>query len=310
MRGMVGVPVSLTGGLIFFNEDLPAAAGHHRHDEAHPAHTHSFVEIMLVVGGSALHLSSQGSWRVSRGDVVLMRPGAWHAFEHCDEFDVINCCFSAELLRRELAWARNDQLLGYLLWDAPYAQGRGGMFALRLDEASLADVVVHLEAMENLRGASLDLYRGEIIGRLAIVLTGLARAARTARDDLPPRALHPSVIDAIQLLEAQTTHNWTVAELAGQLHLAPNYLNRLFKSMTGLPPMAYLAHHRAERAAVLLLHTSDPVAQIGATVGWPDQNYFARRFRAHYGISPTTYRSRGLRPPGDAPPDGVVAPGR
>jgi AraC family L-rhamnose operon transcriptional activator RhaR len=56
--------------------------------------------------------------------------------------------------------------------------------------------------------------------------------------------------------------------------------------------MAYLAQLRAEHAAVLLLHSDDSVTHIGRAVGWPDQSNFARRFRAHYGLSATTYRKR------------------
>jgi AraC family L-rhamnose operon transcriptional activator RhaR len=34
------------------------------------------------------------------------------------------------------------------------------------------------------------------------------------------------------------------------------------------------------------------VTSIGRAVGWPDQSGFARRFKAHYGLSATTYRKR------------------
>ena len=51
------------------------------------------------------------------------------------------------------------------------------------------------------------------------------------------------------------------------------------------PPWPTLAQVRAEHAAVMLLHSDEPVTGIGRAVGWPDQNYFARRFKAHYGLS-------------------------
>ena len=54
----------------------------------------------------------------------------------------------------------------------------------------------------------------------------------------------------MRLLEADLARHWTLTELADELHLTPGHLVRLFKTATGLPPMAYLAQIRAEHAAV------------------------------------------------------------
>jgi AraC family L-rhamnose operon transcriptional activator RhaR len=108
----------------------------------------------------------------------------------------------------------------------------------------------------------------------------------------PTGPTHPTVAQAMRLLRSSLSHRWTLHELAERLHLSPSYLVRLFKSSTGMPPMAYLARCRAETAAVLLVHTTQPITQVGRTVGWPDPNYFARRFKVHFGLSPSAYRRR------------------
>jgi AraC family transcriptional regulator, L-rhamnose operon transcriptional activator RhaR len=288
------LPMDTSRDIFYFTDGALAYAGHHYHDEPNPVHSHSFVEIAFVIAGEGTHLSLAGPQRLRVGDVILLRPGVWHGYDDCNRLDLYNCCFSGELLRRELAWTRQDLLLGYLLWTGPYSARGRGMLTTRLDQAALEECKVHLAALEALRHQPVAEHRGDIVGRLALLFSNLGRAvAETHRPDTGQTGpAHPAVGQAMRLLEDRLAYHWTLTELAEQLHLAPGYLVRLFKAATGLPPMAYLARLRAEHAATLLMHSDQPITCIGRAVGWPDQNYFARRFKAHYGLSASTYRAR------------------
>jgi AraC family transcriptional regulator, L-rhamnose operon transcriptional activator RhaR len=290
---MSQMPVAVTGGRAYFTEGVLAYAGHWVHEAPMEDHTHSFVEIAVVTGGGGVHRSLAGRQRLRVGDVAFLRPGVWHGYE-TEHLELYNCCFSAELLHRELAWTREDPLLGYLLWTGPLSMQRRGMLITSLDAGTLRDCEVHLDALDRLRFRPLGLHRSDIISHLMLVLGHLARAVAADRDRLvePTGPTHPAVVQAMGLLDSRVANHWTLRELADHLHLSPGYLLRLFRSSTGMPPMAYLARRRVETAAGLLLHTDQPVTQIGQSVGWPDQNYFARRFKAHFGLSATTYRRR------------------
>jgi AraC family L-rhamnose operon transcriptional activator RhaR len=136
-------------------------------------------------------------------------------------------------------------------------------------------------------------YRAERVGWLLMFLGELARhAARARRSAVIPPAVHPAVHRAMRLFQLDLRRDWSAGELAATLGMDESYLGRRFKAATGLPPLAYLARLRAERAASLLLREAAPIADIGREVGWPDANYFARRFRAHFGLSASEYRRR------------------
>ena len=168
------------------------------------------------------------------------------------------------------------------------------MLTLSLPPPALGECLVHLDALAALRHRPPALHRPDIIGRLSLLFGQLGQAVMQARGMLSgePGSAHPAVIQAMRLLEADLARSWTLTSLAAELHLAPGYLVRLFNAATGLPPMACLGQLRAEHAAVLLLHSDEPVTSIGRTVGWPDQSGFARRFKAHYGLSASAYRKR------------------
>jgi AraC family L-rhamnose operon transcriptional activator RhaR len=311
------LPLDTSHDQYHFIDGALAYAGYHYHHRPAPLHTHSFVEIAFVAAGAGVHQSRAGRHDMQVGDVVLLRPGVWHGYDDCRGLELYNCCFGTELLRHELAWTREDPLLGYLLWTGPYSAQGHGMLRTHLDSAALAECEIHLEALDTLWHNSVPQHRGDIIGRLSLVFGHLGRAVARTHGPLPgpPGPAHPAVGRAMRLLEARLAYGWTLTELADLLHMAPGYLVRLFRTATGVPPMAYLARLRAEHAAALLLHSDQPITVIGQQVGWPDQNYFARRFRAHYGLSATKYRaqfaarSSRLRPyrPAAAEPQAGVA---
>lgn len=279
-------------GQMRFAPGVVAAAGRHIHASI-GVHTHTFVEVAVVLSGEGTQLSLAGRQLFRRGDVVFLRPGVWHGWE-CERLELFNCGFDNELLSRELAWTHEDPLLGYLLWTAPLSGGRRGMLTTHLDEPELRDCESQLLALEELRDRSLGPHRGDLIGRLTLILGHVARAvaADRKRSDDSGDPTHPLVIRAIHLLQADLSRAWTLSELAGALHVSPSHLLRLFKTSTGMPPMAYLAKRRVETAAEMLLQGDDAMSDIGRAVGWPDQNYLARRFKAHFGLSGTTYRAR------------------
>ena len=288
-------PLGTAQGLFHFTDGALAYAGPYLHDHDSPVHTHSFVEIAFTVSGAGTHNCLNGRRELRAGDVVLLRPGVWHGYENCSDLNMYNCCFSSELLRRELSWTREDPLLGYLLWTGPYSSPARGMLMMHPGPACVRRVPDPPRRAGRVAvTARRSVTAGDIIGRLSLLFSQLGQVVapdrpRTARG---PGSTHPAVGRAMRLLEADLARQWTLTDLADELHLTPGHLVRLFKDATGLPPMAYLAQVRAEHAAVLLLHSDEPITGIGRAVGWPDQNYFARRFKAHYGLSATTYRKR------------------
>jgi AraC family L-rhamnose operon transcriptional activator RhaR len=205
----------------------------------------------------------------------------WHGYEDCRNLAVHNVYIGAEVFLRELSWVREDQKLGPALW--PAAEEQPGRHLTAAAQDRLSGWVCSLRDAGPERGLAWWL------AHLLLVLNEIADADGVAAP-AERGGTHQAVLLAARLLEDEPARPWTLAELAGAVNLAPSYLVRLFARQVGLPPLAYLARLRAERAAGLLIETDLSIAAIGDRVGWPDPNYMSRRFRACFGQSPSEYR--------------------
>lgn len=261
------------------------------------AHSHDFIELAVVTGGTATHVSAAGEQHLDRGSVTMLRPGDWHGYHDCRRLIVYNLYVGPEAFRRELAWIRAAPHIGRVLHTA----GRSGHDTgqpLRLDPATLRIVETGLAETAAHVGPAPHTEPVDTV-RVGILLCLLGGAAASVSTDTGDRTghVHPAVLAAAQLLENDIQHAWNLDELASTVSVSPPYLARLFTAHLGVPPMSYLGRLRAERVAALLIETDLPVAAIGRLVGWHDPNYASRRFRHFFTLSPAAYRTR-FRPGG------------
>ena len=88
----------------------------------------------------------------------------------------------------------------------------------------------------------------------------------------------------------------TLGELAGVAALSEFHLARMFRRSFGLPPAAWIAQQRLERARTLLRTTTLPLAQVAEQCGYANASHFSHRFRESVGVAPTAFRQSLSQP--------------
>lgn len=82
----------------------------------------------------------------------------------------------------------------------------------------------------------------------------------------------------------------SMAEIAGELHLSPAYLNVLFKQEMKVTLKQYLGNYRLEKAKRMLEQGYDKVTEIAKNCGFASANYFAKVFKEATDMTPMEYR--------------------
>ncbi|UJF34846.1 response regulator transcription factor [Paenibacillus hexagrammi] len=79
----------------------------------------------------------------------------------------------------------------------------------------------------------------------------------------------------------------TLDDLAGQLFISKNYLNQLFKKVTGETFMNYVIRVRLEKAKALLLEGNLLIYEVAESVGYQNVPYFSTLFKKYTGMNPS-----------------------
>jgi AraC family L-rhamnose operon transcriptional activator RhaR len=290
--------------VILRQRDVVAAAEQWDHDTPQRPHVHEFMEVVVVIGGTAVHRTRSGQSRIGAGAVLLVRPGQWHAYDDPSGLRIWNVYIPTETLEGELAALRSHPVLAGFTSarvattrsPSPHTVSLNGPGRGRPLPAPTEPSHVDLKALEpyledlarTSDGTGRSLAR---LGQLLVVLDMLAPAFAFPKPGQSLPATHPAVIAATEELDAAPDQAWTLADLAERAHVSPSYLCRLFMRELGISPLHYLERRRLELTAQLLLEGDLSINEIGSIAGWADANYMTRRFRSAQGMSPSRYRS-------------------
>jgi len=249
---------------------FPKAAGHARErsdgiDQA--------VLIYCVMGGGWCRAQGQ-ELKIGPGELLVVPPGLAHKYG-ADE-------------RRPwtIHWVHaKGKLLLPFLKELDAAEHASVVF-IGKDPQTVALFEEVLEITERGYAFAQLLQAGQALSHLLAVIVRRARETHREADDTEQR-----IAQSIEYLKNNLQRSLDVGTLAKLAGLSASHYSALFKNRTGYAPIDYLARLRMHRACQLLDTTNHSVKGIAAMVGYKDQLYFSRVFRAINDVSPSEYRN-------------------
>jgi AraC-like DNA-binding protein len=106
----------------------------------------------------------------------------------------------------------------------------------------------------------------------------------------PVKSYSQEVLQAISYMQNNLTIQLSGEQIAQAIFVSPSRLYKRFKAETGLSLGAYQDKLIFHQATLLLAERNLSLKEISQHLGFCDQYYFSRRFKAQMGITPSRYR--------------------
>lgn len=234
-------------------------------------HYHDFFEIYLLEEGMCHYFIDNDSYDVVAGDIVLIPKGIIHKtmYEECEA-------------RRRLIYCPYS----YIPTDViPYFSSI--LYVYR--NPKLTERIYKIfDAIEE-EYYSADEFSEEILMHYVHLFFFLL--VRNRDVELPNKTGSVYTTETISYIKENYAEGVHLSDLARKLSVSPEHLSRIFKRDTGLGISEYLSTVRLKQAQHLLRSSpSLSVAEVAEHCGFCDSNYFSKKFKETYGISPLRFR--------------------
>lgn len=230
-------------------------------------HYHSLFEIYFILEGSCTYFIDNKVYDVSPGDIIIIPDGVIHHTKYDNRKHsriLINCA------RGFVPVNQMEEILSICyLYRNPKITERARAIFRQIEEE-----YAHKDALSE-----------EIISCYTHTLFYLL--LRNKENCLNVEMKNKVIEEAVNYVQENYHLPVTLVETARRFSVSPEHFSRMFKKETGFGFCKYLNSVRLQQAEKLLRESDKPnITKIAAQCGYDDSNYFSKKFKEMYGVSP------------------------
>ena len=255
-------------------------------------HKHTFIELVYILSGSAIHVVGDRQVPAEKGDLFIINYDTPHAFfpqgeERMVAYDVLFTpgFLDTSLLNSVRLESIHTSFLFYSLFPAEQLVPDVHISGSSHNAFGELFHKIYLEYINRENGyeALLRAYLVELIVKIF----------RKMNSAVPTEQFTPQsrIVDTtLAFLRKNYQKHLSLNDLAAQVFLSKDYFARIFRETTGMPISAFLQKIRIEEACKLLATTDYTVDRIAAMCGFGDIKHFYSTFKKHTGTTPKQYK--------------------
>ncbi len=248
---------------------------------------HPEIEIKYFCEGSSVLVIDDETIPVQKGNIVVVNPYEIH--------------FTPDISEKPARYHLFMISLDF------FSDGITGAFDLRhilvgkqLRFKHLIEEDVHLQSllsrvvteMENQKEHYEYVVRGLLLEFFALLLRDYVEPETRNMDRGEATKYYAIIEPALHKIRSDYMKKLSVAELAEICNISKFYFCRVFKLVTGVTAVQYIADYRFKIANLLLTNAKSSIAEVARSCGFEDEAYFCRCYKKKYGITPNKNKAR------------------
>jgi len=262
-----------------------------RTGEKFPYSWHEQIEFLYFRQGHARVLCGEQEYITEPGELLLINPYELHQVNYHDGDLLYDCLMIDASLYRDTQQGICDTRYFGLLSDSH------ACFDNQLQKDP--ELIAHIEALRRELTEKRVAYelsvKAHVFGIFVCLFRSYVRSRTTFRQMVDNVERYERIHPVLQYMREHIAEPIRLEELARQCNVSAAHFCRMFRQITGTPPLQYLANLRLHQAASLLKRTDRTVSQIAEDVGFDDVGYMSRCFKKQFGMTPTQLKRENLR---------------